>query len=59
IREFNKEVPIIVISAYVDDPHVKEAMKYGVSGVFNKGKDFEEGLALLEVALKIHRGLRK
>lgn len=59
IREFNKDVPIIIISAYVDDPKAKEAIDYGISGVFYKGKDFEEGLSLLEVALRTHRQLKK
>jgi len=59
IREFNKDVPIIIISAYVDDPKTKEAIAYGISGVFYKGKDFEEGLSLLEVALRTHRQLKK
>ena len=59
IREFNKDVPIIIISAYVDDPKAKDATDYGISGVFYKGKDFEEGLSLLEVALRTHRQLKK
>ncbi|MFA5157404.1 MAG: response regulator [Candidatus Omnitrophota bacterium] len=59
IRRFNREVPIIVISAYVDDPKAKEAMAYGVSGVFYKGKDFQEGLSLLDSALRTHKKLKK
>lgn len=59
IRESNKEIPIIVISAYVDDPKAKEAISYGISGVFYKGKEFEEGLSLLEVALRTHKQLKK
>jgi CheY-like chemotaxis protein len=58
-REFNKDIPIIVISAYVDDAKLKEAITYGTSGVFYKGKDFEEGLSLLEVALRTHKKLKK
>ncbi|HTZ11674.1 MAG TPA: response regulator [Candidatus Margulisiibacteriota bacterium] len=59
IREFNKDIPLIIISAYVDDPKVKEAIVHGISGVFYKGKDFEEGLSLLEVALRTHKQLKK
>ena len=59
LREFNKEVPVIIISAYVDDRKAKEAMRLGVSGVFYKGKDFQEGLSLLETALRTHRQLKK
>jgi two-component system NtrC family response regulator len=59
IREFNKEVPVIIISAYVDDKKAKEAMLLGISGVFYKGKDFQEGLSLLEAALRTHKQLKK
>ncbi len=59
IREFNKDVPVIIISAYVDDRKAKEAMELGISGVFYKGKDFQEGLSLLEAALRTHKQLKK
>jgi len=59
LREFNKEVPVIIISAFVDDRKAKEAMAQGVSGVFYKGKDFQEGLLLLETALRTHKQLKK
>lgn len=59
IRVFNKDVPVIVISAYVDDPKAKEASQHGVSGVFYKGTDFQEGLVLLEAALRTHKQLKK
>ncbi len=59
IREFNKDVPIIIISAYVDDPKIKEAMPYVISGVFYKGKDFAEGLSLFESVLRTHKKLKE
>ena len=59
IREFNTAIPVIFISAYVDDKRVNEAIDYGVSGVFYKGKDFQEGLALLESVLRTHKKLKK
>jgi len=59
IRRFDKEIPIIIISAHVGDPEGKEAIPYRISGVFYKGKDFEEGLPLLESALRTHKKLKK
>ncbi|MFH1640934.1 MAG: response regulator [Candidatus Omnitrophota bacterium] len=59
IREVNKDVPVIIISAYADDPRVSEANAYGISGVFYKGKDFKEWLSLLETALRMHKKLKK
>lgn len=58
IREFNKEVPVIIISAFVDDLRVKEAINE-ISGVFYKGEDFKAGLSLLESALRTHKKLKK
>lgn len=60
IRRLDKEVPIIIISAHIGDLKEKEAMPYGISGVFCKSKDFEEeGLSLLESALRTHKKLKK
>jgi CheY-like chemotaxis protein len=58
LREKDKDIPVIVISAFVDDRRAKEVRKYGISGVFFKGKDFQEGLSLLEAALHTHRKLK-
>lgn len=59
IRKFNTEVPVILISAYVNDPKTKDVMSYGVSGIFYKGKNFEEALPLLESALRTHKQLKE
>jgi CheY-like chemotaxis protein len=59
LRSFNKELPVIIISAFVDDKRAKLARDYGISGVFYKGKDFQEGLVLLESALRTHKQLKK
>ena len=48
IREFNRELPVIIITAYVDDPQIKEISNHGISGVFYKGDDFIEGLSLIQ-----------
>ncbi|MFA5356655.1 MAG: response regulator [Candidatus Omnitrophota bacterium] len=59
IRDFDKDVPIIMISAYVTDPKIKDIMPYDISGIFYKGKDFQDGLTLLEAALRTHKKLKK
>ncbi len=59
VRQFSKEIPIIIISAYIDDPRVRELGSYGISGVFYKGADFSEGLSMLEVTLRTHKKLKK
>jgi len=55
IRVFNKNIPIIVITAYVDDPKVKEMGEYDISGVFYKGDDFIEGLSLIKSVLRLKK----
>ena len=59
IREFDKDLPVVMISAFVNDQKFQEARTYGFSGVFYKGKDLEESLLLLESAIRTHRKLRK
>lgn len=58
IRTFNKDVPVIVISAHTGDPKAREAMASGISGVFPKSNNFEEGLTLLESVLRTHKKLK-
>jgi CheY-like chemotaxis protein len=59
IREFNKDLPVVMISAYVNDQKFQEARDYGFSGAFCKGKDLEESLVLLESAIRTHKKLKK
>lgn len=59
IREFNKDVPIIVMSSYVTDLKFKDTVPYDISGIFCKGEDFQDGLTLLEAALRTHKKLKK
>lgn len=58
IRQINKDIPVIIISAYVEPSEIKEAESLGISGVFYKDKEFEEGLALLEFALHTHKKIK-
>lgn len=57
IREFDTEVPVIIISAYLDDRRAEQVNQYSISGMFYKGSDFSEGLALLETILRRHKKL--
>ena len=59
LRKINAELPVIIISAYVGDERVRQAGSYGVSGVFYKGSDLDEGLVLLETVLRMHKKLQK
>ncbi len=59
IREFEKKMPIIIISAYVSDLNMQEVISAGISGVFYKDQDFEKGAALLDTALRTHKRLKE
>jgi len=59
IRKTQKELPVIIISADLENARTISAAALGVSGIFYKGKDFSVGLALLETALRRHKQLRE
>jgi CheY-like chemotaxis protein len=59
IRKIDQDIPIIVISAHLDNEKAKLASDYGISGIFYKGEDFKEGLSLLEAALRTHKKLKR
>lgn len=58
IREVNKDIPVIIITAYIGEERVVEASSYQISGLFYKDKDFKEGLSLLESVLRTHKKLK-
>ena len=59
IREFNKEVPVVIITAFIGEDKVAEVKPYQIAGLFYKDKDFSEGLSLLESVLRTHKKLKE
>ncbi len=59
IRDIDKAIPIIIITAYIEEERVVEALSYQISGLFYKDKDFKEGLLLLESVLRTHKKLKE
>ncbi|MCK4994774.1 MAG: response regulator [Candidatus Omnitrophica bacterium] len=57
IREFDKNLPVIIFSAYGTAESLKEATMLGISGFFAKEKGFDEAARLIHTALRIHKGL--
>ncbi|MGD9015719.1 MAG: response regulator [Candidatus Omnitrophota bacterium] len=54
IREFNRILPVIMMSAYEKESNVKKKTNfYGVFGFYNKEEQFQKAEALLKAALKI------
>lgn len=56
IREFNKNVPVVIITAYTVDDKISEVEKYNISGFFSKEKDFSESAKLIETILRLRSG---
>lgn len=59
IRKLNKDVPIIIITAYASDELMSEIDKNEISGFFSKDRDFAESEVLIETVLRRHKALRK
>ncbi len=59
IRKTDKELPIIIISAHINDPGARELTAHGIAGIFYKGENFEQALPLLETALRRHKRLKQ
>lgn len=55
IREFNQNLPVIIISAYLEAAFLKEMAFYGFSGIFYKGGKLKKSLILLETVLRAHK----
>lgn len=57
IREFNKEIPVIMITAYGDEKTMAKVCQLGISGFFPKKAGLEELTNILEAALRTHKKL--
>src|SRR3990172_6976775 len=40
IRSFDKELPVIMVTAYASDERVQSATRYEIAGIFPKAEDF-------------------
>ena len=55
IREKDKTLPVIMITAYGTSKDMKEAEQLGVSGFFRKDDDFAMAAKLIVIALESHK----
>lgn len=52
IRSFEKELPVIMVTAYASDEKVQTAKSFGISGIFPKAEEFTVAARLIGEALK-------
>jgi DNA-binding response OmpR family regulator len=59
IRDFNKELPIIMVTAaYGSEEKITRAKELGVSGFFAKNYTFDQLVQMIQMTLRTHKNLR-
>jgi len=57
IRKFDKEIPVIMLTAHGDKKRLKKAKKLGASGFFHKGDDITKLEIMIESVLRAHKNI--
>ena len=58
IRRINKNIPVVMITAYADETKMAKAEKLGASGFFPKKGNLEELGVMLQATLMTHKKLQ-
>lgn len=56
IREFDKKIPVLILTAYADSAIIREIKRFNVAGFFSKMEKLDELQQTIDVLL---RGLRR
>jgi DNA-binding NtrC family response regulator len=59
MREINKDLPVIMITAFGTQERMDACQKLGVSGFFAKEENFDSLLNIIDTVLRLHKGLKK
>ncbi|MFC1631743.1 response regulator [Candidatus Omnitrophota bacterium] len=55
VREFNRDLPVIMLTAYGDEKTIAAAHDLGISGFFPKKGDVDQLVSMIETTLRLHR----
>lgn len=59
IRDFNKDMPVIMVTAaYGSEEKIARAKALGISGFFAKTYTFDQLVQMIQVTLRTHKGLQ-
>ena len=58
IRKFDRDLSVIMVTAYADEEKFSQAKKLNTSGFFPKGGSLEELQKTVEVTLRVHKKLK-
>lgn len=59
IRDFNKDLPVIMVTAaYGSEEKISRAKALGISGFFAKTYTFDQLVQMIQVTLRTHKGLQ-
>lgn len=59
IRTFNKDLPIIMVTAaYGDETKITKAKELGISGFFAKNYTFDQLVGMIQTTLRTHKKLQ-
>jgi CheY-like chemotaxis protein len=59
IREFNKDLPIVMVTAaFSSDDKITRAKELGISGFFAKNYTFDQLVQMIQVTLRTHKKLQ-
>ena len=59
IRDIDKDLPVIMITAYGTQDRMNTCQNLGISGFFAKEDNFDSLLDIIDTVLKLHKGLKK
>ena len=52
IRRINKDIPVLMLTGFATDEHLKKTLKLGISGFISKGPQFLESARLIKTVLR-------